>query len=36
MTAELARKLAEIPRGGEIPANTYGAQFANKIAVKCP
>jgi ABC-type uncharacterized transport system substrate-binding protein len=36
MTAEIARKLAEIPAGESIPANSYGAVFANKITVKCP
>jgi ABC-type uncharacterized transport system substrate-binding protein len=36
MTAEVARRLAEIPPGGQIPENSYGAQFANKISVKCP
>lgn len=36
LTAEMARKLAEIPVGEAIPANSYGAAFANKITVKCP
>jgi ABC-type uncharacterized transport system substrate-binding protein len=36
MTAEMARRLAEIPPGGQIPADSYGAAFANKIAVRCP
>ena len=36
MTAAVARRLAEIPAGDTIPANSYGAQFANKISVKCP
>ena len=36
MTKELALKLSEIPADGKIPANTYGAVFANKINVKCP
>lgn len=36
MTRELAQKLAEIPPGGQIPENTFGAQFANKLSVKCP
>ena len=36
MTKELAQKLAEIAPGGQIPENTFGAQFANKLQVKCP
>jgi ABC-type uncharacterized transport system substrate-binding protein len=36
MTKELAQKLAEIPPGGQIPENSFGAQFANKLSVKCP
>jgi ABC-type uncharacterized transport system substrate-binding protein len=36
MTAEMARRLAEIPPDQQIPENSYGAQFANKISVKCP
>jgi ABC-type uncharacterized transport system substrate-binding protein len=36
MNAEMARKLAEIPPGGKIPENSYGAAFSNKISVKCP
>jgi ABC-type uncharacterized transport system substrate-binding protein len=36
MTAEMARRLAEIPPGGQIPADSYGSAFANKIAVRCP
>jgi ABC-type uncharacterized transport system substrate-binding protein len=36
MTKELAQRLAEIPPGEQIPENTFGAQFANKISVKCP
>jgi ABC-type uncharacterized transport system substrate-binding protein len=36
MTAEMARRLAEIPADGKIPENTYGEAFSNKIAVKCP
>ncbi len=36
MTKELAQRLAEIPPGQQIPENTFGAQFANKITVKCP
>ncbi len=35
LTAELARRLAEIPPDGQIPANSYGAAFANKISVNC-
>jgi len=36
MTKEMAQRLAEIPPGGQIPANSYGAAFSNKIAVQCP
>jgi ABC-type uncharacterized transport system substrate-binding protein len=36
MSKELAQRLAQIGPGQQIPENTYGAQFANKIAVKCP
>ena len=36
MTKELAQRLAEIPPGGQIPDNSYGAAFSNKISVKCP
>ena len=36
MTKEMAQKLAEIPPGEQIPDNSYGAAFANKISVQCP
>lgn len=36
MSAEAAKRLAEIPPGQQIPANSYGSQFANRISVKCP
>ena len=36
LTAEMARKLAEIPADGKIPSDSYGAAFANKIVVQCP
>jgi ABC-type uncharacterized transport system substrate-binding protein len=36
MTRELALRLAEIPPDAQIPENTYGAAFANKIFVQCP
>jgi ABC-type uncharacterized transport system substrate-binding protein len=36
MTKEMAQRLAEIPPGEQIPDNSYGAQFSNKIAVRCP
>jgi ABC-type uncharacterized transport system substrate-binding protein len=36
MTKEMAQRLAQIPPSGAIPADSYGAQFANKISVKCP
>lgn len=36
MTKELAQRLAEIPPDGQIPENSFGAAFANKILVKCP
>jgi len=35
MTREMAQRLAEIPAGDQIPENSYGSQFANKISVKC-
>jgi ABC-type uncharacterized transport system substrate-binding protein len=36
LTAEMARRLAEIPPDQQIPSNSYGAQFANRISVHCP
>jgi len=36
MTKELARRLAEIPADGQIPENSWGAQFTSKISVQCP
>jgi ABC-type uncharacterized transport system substrate-binding protein len=36
MTKEMAQKLAEIPQGGQIPSDSFGAQYANKLSVKCP
>jgi ABC-type uncharacterized transport system substrate-binding protein len=36
LTAEMVRKLADIPADGKIPADSYGAAFSNKISVKCP
>ena len=36
MTKELAHRLSKIGPNEQIPENTFGAQFANKIAVKCP
>ena len=36
MTKELAMRLMQIPADQQIPDNSYGAQFSNKIAVKCP
>ena len=36
MTKEMAQFLAQIPAGQQIPENSYGAQYANKVAVKCP
>jgi ABC-type uncharacterized transport system substrate-binding protein len=36
MTRELAQRLSQIGPNEQIPENTFGAQFANKIAVKCP
>ncbi len=36
MTKDMAQRLAQIPPGGQIPANSYGAAFSNKISVKCP
>src|SRR5262249_5680875 len=31
MTKEMAQRLAEIPADGQIPENSFGAAFANKI-----
>lgn len=36
LTRELAQMLAQIPPDQQIPENSFGAQFANKIFVKCP
>jgi ABC-type uncharacterized transport system substrate-binding protein len=36
MSREMARRLLEIPPDQQIPENSYGSQYANKIAVKCP
>jgi ABC-type uncharacterized transport system substrate-binding protein len=36
MTADMARKLAEIPPDQQIPDNSYGEAFSNKISVTCP
>ena len=36
MSADMAKRLAEIPPDGKIPQNSYGAAFSNKISVKCP
>jgi ABC-type uncharacterized transport system substrate-binding protein len=36
MTPEMARKLAEIPPDQQIPDNSYGEAFSNKISVTCP
>ena len=36
MTREMAQRLSQIGPNEQIPENTFGAQFANKIAVKCP
>jgi ABC-type uncharacterized transport system substrate-binding protein len=36
MTKEMAQRLAEIPPGGQIPENSFGAAYANKITVQCP
>jgi ABC-type uncharacterized transport system substrate-binding protein len=36
MTKEMTQRLAEIPADGQIPENSFGAAFANKILVKCP
>jgi ABC-type uncharacterized transport system substrate-binding protein len=35
-SAEIVRKLAEIPADQQVQANSYGALFSNKIAVRCP
>ena len=36
MTKEMAQKRAEIPPDQQIPDNSYGAAFSNKISVQCP
>ena len=36
MTKELADRLSKIAPNEQIPENTFGAQFANKIWVTCP
>jgi ABC-type uncharacterized transport system substrate-binding protein len=36
MGSELAQRLAQIPPGQQIPQDSYGAQFANKVSVTCP
>jgi ABC-type uncharacterized transport system substrate-binding protein len=36
MSKELADRLSKIGPSEQIPANSFGAQFANKIVVKCP
>ena len=36
MTKDLAQMLAQISPSQQIPANSYGAQFANRVAVACP
>jgi ABC-type uncharacterized transport system substrate-binding protein len=36
MTKELAQRLGQIGPNEKIPENTFGAQFASKILVKCP
>jgi ABC-type uncharacterized transport system substrate-binding protein len=36
MTKELADRLSKIGPSEQIPENSFGAQFANKIVVKCP
>ena len=36
MSKDMALRLSQIPPGEQIPQDSYGAQFANKISVKCP
>jgi ABC-type uncharacterized transport system substrate-binding protein len=36
LSKELADRLSKIGPNEQIPANSFGAQFANKIVVKCP
>ena len=36
MTKGLADRLSKIGPNEQIPENTFGAQFANRISVKCP
>ena len=35
-TREIMQQLAQIPANQQVQANSYGALFSNKIAVKCP
>jgi ABC-type uncharacterized transport system substrate-binding protein len=36
MSAALAKRLADIPVDGQVPDDFSGAQFSNKVSVKCP
>jgi ABC-type uncharacterized transport system substrate-binding protein len=36
MSKEMAQRLSQIGPNEQIPENAFGAQFANKIAVRCP
>jgi len=36
MDAALAKRLADIPVDGQVPADFSGAQFSNKVLVRCP
>ena len=36
LTKEMADRLSKIGPNEQIPENTFGAQFANRISVKCP
>ena len=36
MNKELADRLSKVGPNEQIPTNSFGAQFANKIVVKCP
>jgi hypothetical protein len=36
MSAALAQRLAAIPVDGTVPDDFSGAQFSNKVSVKCP
>jgi hypothetical protein len=36
MSADMVKRLSEIPVDGKIPGDVFVEQFSNKISVKCP